>query len=125
MEGRTISHYRVRHRLGEGGMGVVYLAEDTSLDRLVALKFLPEVMLEDEVALQRFVREAKSAAAIDHPYICNIFEVGQTEDGRDFIAMEYIEGLTLKERLVEGPLPLDEILQIGMHVAEEIGRAHV
>jgi serine/threonine protein kinase/dienelactone hydrolase len=105
-------------------MGVVYLAEDTSLDRLVALKFLPEVMLEDEVALQRFVREAKSAAAIDHPYICNIFEVGQTEDGRDFIAMEYIDGLTLKERLVEGPLPLEETLQIAMHVAEALEQAH-
>ena len=95
MEGQTVSHYRVLEKIGEGGMGEVYLAEDTSLERKVALKFLPAGLQADEVAQKRFLREAKSAAALDHPYICSIFEVSQTYDGKDFIAMEYAKGQTL------------------------------
>ena len=99
MEGQTISHYRVLEKLGEGGMGEVYLAEDTSLKRKVALKFLPEHLHQDELAHKRFLREAESAAALDHPYICHINEVSQTEAGQDFIFMEYVEGQTLQEKL--------------------------
>jgi serine/threonine protein kinase len=92
MIGQTISHYKVLEKIGEGGMGQVYLAEDTSLERKVALKFLPLGLQTDPVAHKRFIREAKSAAAIEHPYICNIKEVAQTNDGQDFIVMEYVEG---------------------------------
>ena len=102
MIGQTISHYKVLEKIGEGGMGQVYLAEDTSLERKVALKFLPLGLQTDPVAHKRFIREAKSAAAIEHPYICNIKEVAQTEDGQDFMVMEYVEGQTLKGRLEKG-----------------------
>jgi serine/threonine protein kinase len=105
MVGETVSHYRVLEKIGEGGMGQVYLAEDTSLERKVALKFLPEYLPAEDVAHKRFLREAKSAAAVDHPYICNIHEVSQTDDGQDFIVMEYVEGQTLKDRLEKGQLP--------------------
>ena len=96
MQGQTISHYRILEKIGEGGMGEVYLAEDTSLRRKVALKFLPAYLEQQEEAQMRFLREARSAAAIDHPYICKIHEVGEVED-RHFIVMEYVEGETLKE----------------------------
>ena len=99
MIGQTVSHYRILEKLGEGGMGEVYLAEDTSLDRKVALKFLPPLLQDDEIAHRRFLREAKSAAGLDHPYICNIHEVSQTDEGQDFIVMEYVEGLTLQDKL--------------------------
>ena len=92
MIGQTISHYKVLEKIGEGGMGKVYLAEDTSLKRKVALKFLPEHLHQDELTHKRFLREAESAAALDHPYICHINEVSQTDAGQDFIAMEYVEG---------------------------------
>jgi len=105
VEGQTVSHYRILEKIGEGGMGQVYLAEDTSLERKVALKFLPEYLQQDETAHKRFIREAKSAAAIDHPFICNIFEVAQTDDGQDFIVMEYVEGQTLKDSLEQGRIP--------------------
>jgi len=124
LEGRTVSHYRVLHKIGEGGMGEVYLAEDTSLDRKVALKFLPAYLHSDDVARKRFVREAKSAAAIDHPYICNIHEVSRTDDGQDFIVMEYVVGKTLTERLSEGPLTLTEALQLASEIAEGLEKAH-
>lgn len=124
MEGQTVSHYRILGKIGQGGMGEVYLAEDTSLERKVALKFLPVGLQTDPVAHKRFIREAKSAAAIDHPYICNIFEVAQTDEGDDFIVMEYVEGQTLKSRLEEGQLPIKEALQIGSEVAEALEQAH-
>ncbi|MEJ2082541.1 MAG: protein kinase, partial [Acidobacteriota bacterium] len=105
MIGRTISHYRIVERIGEGGMGEVYLAEDTSLERPVALKFLPEELYVDPIARKRFLREARSAAALDHPYICTVFEVASTQDGgTDFIVMEYVEGETLQARLDRSPL---------------------
>ncbi len=124
MIGQTISHYRILEKLGEGGMGEVYLAQDTGpLDRKVALKFLPPEMQQDPEARQRFLREAQSAAALDHPYVCHIHEVGEAE-GKDFIAMEYVQGVTLEEKLAQGSLPLEEALQIAAKIAESIEAAH-
>jgi serine/threonine protein kinase len=121
--GQTISHYKITEKLGEGGMGEVYLAGDTSLKRKVALKFLPDYLQQDEVAQKRFLREAQSAAALDHPFICKIFETGEAE-GQSFIAMEYVKGQTLKEKLLEGPVPLKQTLQVGMEIAEALEEAH-
>jgi TolB-like protein len=118
-----VSHYRILEKLGEGGMGEVYLAEDTLLDRKVALKFLSERFQEDPTARKRFLREAKSAAAIDHPYICNIFDVGD-EGGRSYIVMEYVTGQTLEERLREGPLPVSQALAVSSEIAEALEEAH-
>lgn len=105
-------------------MGEVYLAEDTSLNRLVALKFLPPHMQQNPTALKRFIREAESAAALEHPYICNIKEISRTEDGQQFLVMEYVEGKTLGEKLKEGPIPVDEGIRIGVEVAEALELAH-
>ncbi len=121
--GTTTGHYRVLEKLGEGGMGVVYLAEDTRLDRRVALKFLPENLGRDDTARRRFLREAKSAAAIDHPYVCKIYEVGEAE-GRGFIALEYVDGKSLSKRLREGPLPVSEALHLATEMAEALDKAH-
>ncbi|MFC1529624.1 protein kinase [Gemmatimonadota bacterium] len=123
MIGKTFNHYTIVRKLGEGGMGLVYLAKDTSLDRNVALKFLPESLQQDPTARKLFLREAKSAAALDHPYICNIFQVGE-EEGTAFIAMEYVPGETLKEMMIDGPLPLNEAIRIAVEIAEAIEKAH-
>ncbi len=123
MVGKTLSHYRVLEKIGQGGMGEVYLALDTTLDRKVALKFLPEELQQDSTAKRRFLREAKSAAALDHPYICHIHEVGEAE-GKSFISMEYIPGQTLSQKLTEGPLPLKNALQMATEIAEALNAAH-
>jgi len=123
MVGQTISHYKVLEKIGQGGMGEVFLAQDTTLDRKVALKFLPEDLQQDSTAKKRFLREAKSAAALDHPYICHIHEVGEVE-GKSFISMEYIQGTTLREKLTEGPLPVRKALETAGEMAEALEAAH-
>jgi TolB-like protein/tRNA A-37 threonylcarbamoyl transferase component Bud32 len=123
MIGKTLGRYRVLEKIGRGGMGEVFLAEDTSLRRRVALKFLPPEMRQNVEARKRFIREARSAAALDHPYICHINEVAESE-GRDFIVMEYVDGQTLRSKIGQGPLPLEETLRIGTEVAEALEAAH-
>jgi serine/threonine protein kinase len=115
--------FKLLQALGKGGMGHVFLAEDTALDRKVALKFLPTALEADGVARERFLREAKAAAALDHPYICKIYEIGEV-DGKAYIAMEYIEGTTLFEKVASGPLPLPRVLELGAEIAEALEAAH-
>ncbi len=123
MVGQTISHYRIVEKLGEGGMGVVYKAEDLNLERPVALKFLAPHLVSDEEGRKRFIREAKAAAALDHPNICTVHEIGEA-DGRIFIAMAFLEGHPLRKRIAQGPLKLKEALPIAIQIAEGLEAAH-
>ena len=123
MIGKTISHYKILEKIGEGGMGVVYKAEDTKLRRTVALKFLHPDLIRDTEAKERFVQEAQAAASLDHPNICTVYEINES-DGQTFIAMAYVEGQCLKEKIKTGQLELEEALDITSQVAEGLRAAH-
>ena len=123
MINKTISHYKILEKLGGGGMGVVYKAQDTNLDRTVALKFLPPHLLADKEAEQRFISEAKSASSLDHPNICTIHDISKTEDDQFYIVMGYYIGETLKKKLDDGPIEIDTAINYAIQIAAGLARA--
>src|SRR5215471_10621990 len=124
MIGKTVGHYRITAKLGAGGMGLVFLAEDTRLERKAAIKFLPAEMTADPERRQRFLTEAKAASALNHPHVCVVYDVGETDDGVPFIAMEFVEGQTLGALAKQGPLATSWVVQIAIQVADALDAAH-
>jgi len=123
LTGKTVSHYRILDAIGQGGMGVVYKAEDSRLGRTVAVKFVPESLAKDRIAVERFQREARAASALNHPNLCVLFDIGEA-DGQPFLVMEYLEGQTLRDRVAAGPLSIDELIDFACQIADGLDAAH-
>src|SRR5579883_824157 len=124
MIGKTVNNYRITAKLGAGGMGEVFLAEDTRLERKAAIKFLPAEMAADPERRRRFLNEARAASALSHPHVCVVYDVGETEDGLPFIAMEFVEGQTLDVLIGQGPLGMSRIAEIALQVVDALDAAH-